>query len=103
MLRRIYLRGRRSPPTHQRAELSSSMTPPCFRIDSTACELCRDAAERALIRDSISYPHQYFGTLWSISSDHALMPPLTLFTYLNPCSRRNLSAFMERMPLLQWM
>lgn len=52
---------------------------------------CRRAAESS----------QYFGTLWSISSDQALMPPLTLFKYLKPCCRRNSSAFIERLPLLQ--
>lgn len=46
---------------------------------------------------------QYFGTLWSISSAQAAMPPLTFFRYLNPCSRRNFSAFSERTPVLQWM
>src|SRR5262245_42108705 len=44
---------------------------------------------------------QYFGTLGSISSAQASMPPLTFFRYLNPCSRKNRSAFIERMPLLQ--
>src|SRR5262245_30027892 len=46
---------------------------------------------------------QYFGTLWSISSAQAVMPPLTFLRYLKPCSRRNLSAFIERTPILQWM
>lgn len=44
---------------------------------------------------------QYRGTLGSISSDHALMPPLTLFTYLNPLLLRNVTALRERAPLLQ--
>ena len=44
---------------------------------------------------------QYRGTLRSISSDHAVMPPLTLLTYLNPCWRRKSSAFSERTPALQ--
>ena len=44
---------------------------------------------------------QYFGTFGSISSDHAVIPPFTLLTYLNPCSRRKRSAFMDRIPLLQ--
>ena len=46
---------------------------------------------------------QYLATLWSISSDQALMPPLTLFKYLNPCSRRKCSARRDRTPLSQWM
>ena len=44
---------------------------------------------------------QYFGTERSISLDHAVMPPFTLFTRVKPCSRRNWSAFMERPPDLQ--
>ena len=44
---------------------------------------------------------QYRGTLRSISSDHAVMPPLTLLTYLKPCCRRKFSAFSERTPALQ--
>ena len=44
---------------------------------------------------------QYFGTLWSTSSDHAPMPPFTDFTYLKPCSRRKFSALSERTPPLQ--
>jgi len=55
-------------------------------------------ASRAVVNS-----HQYLGTLWSISSDQALMPPLTLFKYLKPCSRRNCSARKDRTPLLQWM
>ena len=44
---------------------------------------------------------QYFGTLESISSDQALMPPLTLLTYLKPCCFRKLTALSERTPPLQ--
>jgi 3-dehydroquinate synthetase len=56
--------------------------------------LLRKAGLR-LVRQRIAAPRrrtsaQYLGTLWSISSDQALMPPLTLLTYLNPCSRRKL-------------
>ena len=38
---------------------------------------------------------QYRGTLESISSLQAVMPPLTLLTYLNPCCRRKFSAFTD--------
>ena len=44
---------------------------------------------------------QYLGTLESISSLHAVMPPLTLLRYLKPCCRRKFSAFNERTPALQ--
>lgn len=44
---------------------------------------------------------QYRGTEWSICSDHASIPPLTDFTYLNPCWRRYSNAFIERFPALQ--
>jgi hypothetical protein len=44
---------------------------------------------------------QYLGTLASISSDHALMPPLPLLTYLNPCCFKKLTAFKDRTPPLQ--
>ncbi len=46
-------------------------------------------------------PAQYRGTFRSISSDQAVIPPLTLLTYLNPCWRRKFSAFIERTPPLQ--
>jgi len=46
---------------------------------------------------------QYLGTVASISSDQAPIPPLTLFRYLKPCSRRKRRAFIDRTPLLQWM
>src|SRR5256885_4282254 len=51
--------------------------------------------------DQKSGPPQYFGTLGSISSAHAAMPPLTLFAYLKPCSFKNCTALSERTPLLQ--
>ena len=47
----------------------------------------------------ITYPatnSQYFGTLGSISSAHAAMPPLTLFAYLNPCCFKILVAILAR-------
>jgi len=47
-------------------------------------------------------PVQHFGTAGSISSDQAVMPPLTLLRCLKPCSRRNSTAFRERPPALQW-
>jgi len=44
---------------------------------------------------------QYLGTLESISSDQALMPPLTLLRYLKPCCLKKLTAWSERVPTLQ--
>ena len=71
-----------------------------------AIKLSFNPAVRAFIKfsDSCQKAHcyvQYLGTLESISSLQAVMPPLTLLRYLNPCCRRKFSAFKERTPALQ--
>src|ERR1035437_2043252 len=48
-----------------------------------------------------SEPAQYFGTAGSISSDQAVMPPLTLLRCLKPCSRRNCTRSEEHTSELQ--
>ena len=45
---------------------------------------------------------QYFGTFGSTLSDHAVLPPATLNTFLNPDCCRNATAFALRPPILQW-
>src|SRR5262249_35424487 len=46
--------------------------------------------------------HQYFGTLGSIWSAQARMPPLRFLIFVKPCCRRNCTALALRAPILQW-
>ena len=57
-----------------------------------------DSVEAAtpLFAAFVALETQYRGTLESISSLQAVMPPLTLLRYLKPCCRRKFSAFPDR-------
>src|SRR5580692_5714898 len=46
--------------------------------------------------------HQYFGTFGSTRSDHAVMPPARLCTFVKPDCWRNATALALRPPILQW-
>ena len=93
--------GGSDPAPEGRATVRAGMEPAPYGIDPAGQTSARRGGNNLVGIGSAAPAAQYFGTLWSISSDQALMPPLTLFTYLKPCSFKKLSALSERTPLLQ--